>query len=97
MHPPHDSHMEAIYRILRYLKSTLGKEILFQNIRNIELEVYSDDDWVGSIVDKRSTIGYCTFMGGNLVTWRNKKQSIVAKFSVEVEFRVMVQEIHELL
>ena len=72
-------------------------EILFQNIRNIELEVYSDDDWVGSIVDKRSTIGYCTFMGGNLVTWRNKKQQIVAKFSVEVEFRVMVQEIHELL
>ena len=72
-------------------------EILFQNIRNIELEVYSDDDWVGSIVDKRSTIGYCTFMGGNLVTWRNKKQPIVAKFSVEVEFRVMVQEIHELL
>ena len=72
-------------------------EILFQNIRNIYLEVYSDDDWVGSIVDKRSTIGYCTFMGGNLVTWRNKKQPIVAKFSVEVEFRVMVQEIHELL
>ena len=72
-------------------------EILFQNIRNIYLEVYSDDDWVGSIVDKRSTIGYCTFMGGNLVTWRNKKQQIVAKFSVEVEFRVMVQEIHELL
>ena len=34
MHPPHDSHMEAIYRILRYLKSTLGKEILFQNIKN---------------------------------------------------------------
>ena len=38
MHSPHKSHMEAIYRILRYLKSTPGKGILFKKTRNMELE-----------------------------------------------------------
>ncbi|RDY05123.1 putative mitochondrial protein, partial [Mucuna pruriens] len=40
----------------------------------------------GSIVDKRSTSGYCMFLGGNLVTWKTKKQNVVARSSAEVEF-----------
>ena len=44
MHSLHESHMEAIYRILCYLKFTLGKWILFQKIGNMELETYSDAD-----------------------------------------------------
>ena len=48
-------------------------------------------------MDKRSTTGYCTFLGGNLVTWKSKKQSVVARSSVEAEFRAMAQGICELL
>ena len=43
MHSPHESHMVAIYRILHYLKSTLGKGILFQKTGNMELEAYRLD------------------------------------------------------
>ena len=37
------------------------------------LEVYTNADYAGSVDDRRSTSGYCTFLGGNLVTWRSKK------------------------
>ena len=97
MHSPHESHMEAIYRTFRYLKSTPGKEILFQKTGNIELGAYNDADLAGSIVDRRSTYGYCTFLGGNLVKWRSKKQLMVARSSAEAKFRVMTQGICELL
>jgi hypothetical protein len=40
----------------------------------LKLEAYIDADWVGSVTDHRSTSGYCTLVGGNLVTWHNKKQ-----------------------
>ncbi|RDX60349.1 hypothetical protein CR513_61513, partial [Mucuna pruriens] len=48
--------------------------------------VHTDADYAGSIVDRRSTSRYCMFLGGNLVTWRSKKQTVVARFSVEEKF-----------
>ena len=48
-------------------------------------------------MDRHSTIGYCTFLGGNLVTWRSNKQNVVARSSAEAEFRAMAQGICELL
>lgn len=58
---------------------------------------YIDADWAGSILDRRSTSRYFTFVGSNLVTWRSKKQSIVARSSVEAKFKSMVHGICELL
>ena len=58
---------------------------------------YTDADWVGSIVDRKSTSGYFTFVGGNLVTWRSKKQGSVALSSAEAELVAMVKGISELL
>ena len=63
----------------------------------LTLEAYNDTDYAGSIVDKRSTLGYCTFLGGNLVIGRSKKQNVVAESSAEAEFRAMALEICELL
>ncbi|KAA0055541.1 Cysteine-rich RLK (RECEPTOR-like protein kinase) 8 [Cucumis melo var. makuwa] len=53
------------------------------------IEEYTDSDSAGSVVDRKSTSGYCTFVWGNLVTWRSKKQSVVARSSVEAEYRAM--------
>ena len=61
------------------------------------LEAYTDVDYVGSIDEKRSTLGYCTFLRGNLVMWRNKKQNVVSRSSTEVEFRLMTIGVCELL
>ncbi|KAK3037954.1 hypothetical protein RJ639_030659 [Escallonia herrerae] len=97
MHSPHEEHLEAIYRILRYLKSSPGKRLFFRNNEQRNLKAYTDADWAGSITDRKSTSGYCTFVWGNLVTWRSKKQSVVARSSAEVEYRAMAHGICEMM
>ncbi|KAL6335666.1 hypothetical protein AAG906_032848 [Vitis piasezkii] len=68
MHNPKDVHFQVAYRVLRYLKSTQGKWILFRKDAKLRLEVRL-------IVDKRSTSRHCTLIGENLITWRSKKRS----------------------
>ena len=60
------------------------------------MTIYTDADFVGSPLDRRSTIDYCTFLRGNLVSW-SKKQNVVARSSVEAEFRAMAAGVCELL
>ncbi|RVW42081.1 putative mitochondrial protein [Vitis vinifera] len=98
MHNPGEQHMNAVMRILRYLKNALGKRILFaKNIDHQSIEVYNDTDWAGAVDDRRSTSGYFTFVGGNLVTWKSKKQNVVARSSPEVEFKGMALGLCEAL
>jgi hypothetical protein len=75
--------MGAVTRILRYLKGTPGKGIKFEKNGHIKIEGYTDADWAGNIMDRKSTSGYFTFVGGNLVTWRIK-QNVVALSSLAV-------------
>ena len=74
MHSLGEEHLEVVNQILRYLKSSPGKGFLYSKGKGLSIDCYTDADWAGSIVDRRSTTGYCTFVGGNLVTWRSKKQ-----------------------
>ena len=97
MHAPGHEHLEAVFRILRYLKGSPGKGLLYKNHRHLQVEAYTDADWAGSMTDRRSTSGYCTFVGGNLVSWRSKKQSVVARSSAEAEFRALAHGICEAL
>jgi len=57
--------------------------LLFKKGENLSMKIYTDADYVGSIVDKRSTTSYCMFLGGNLVTWRSKKQNVVGRSSAK--------------
>ena len=85
--------MEAVYRILRYLKMTPRKGLFFRKTENRDTEVYSNADWAGNIIDRQSTSGYCSFVWGNLVIWRSKKQLVVARSSAEAEYKALAQEI----
>ncbi|KAL6312571.1 hypothetical protein AAG906_005967 [Vitis piasezkii] len=76
----------------------LRKGILFaKNVDHQSIEVYTDADWAGAMDDRRSTSGYFTFVGGNLVTWKSKKQNVVARSSAEAEFRGMTLGLCEAL
>jgi hypothetical protein len=68
MHDPKEEHMNAMMRIIRYLKGTPGKGITFEKNGHTNIEGYSDADRAGNIVDQKSTVGYFIFVGGNLMT-----------------------------
>nr|CAN61034.1 hypothetical protein VITISV_041749 [Vitis vinifera] len=61
------------------------------------IEAFTYANWAESVVNRRSTSSYCTFVGGNLVTWRSKKQNVVAKSSAEAKFRSIALGICEAL
>ena len=97
MHSPQRSHYQAALRVLRYLKGTVGLGLTFKKSGKLDLLIYTDSDFGGSLIDRRSTTGYCTMLGGNLVTWKSKKQSIVSKSSTEAEFRALSSGVDEVL
>ena len=87
MHSPKEEHLEAVMRIIRYLKGTAGRGIVYRKNSHLQVMAYSDADWAGCVMDRKSTAGYFTFVGGNLVTWKSKKQNVVTLSSAESEFR----------
>jgi hypothetical protein len=97
MHSPSEEHMKTVMRILRYLKGSPGRGIMFEKHGYLKIAGYTDADWVGSMCDRKSTACYFIFVGGNLITWRSKKQNVVALSSAKAEFRGMVKGICELL
>lgn len=95
MHSPGQEHFEATYRILKCLKGTCGKGLLFKRHGQVHVEVFTDVDWAGSIIGWKSTSGYCACIGGILVIWRSKKYNVVARSDVEAELRSVAHEICE--
>lgn len=89
MHSPTNFHLQVVMRILRYLKGAPGQGLFFGRHDCRDIKVYTDADWGGSKRDMRSTSGYCTYLWGNLITWRSKKQTVVARSSAEAELRAL--------
>lgn len=97
MHAPTVNHMKAVHRILQYLKGSPGKGIWMKQNGHTLINAYTDADWAGCQIDRKSTTGYCTFVGGNLVTWKSKKQNVVARSSAEAEYRAMASTTGEII
>uniref|UniRef100_A0A8R7UCU5 Reverse transcriptase Ty1/copia-type domain-containing protein n=1 Tax=Triticum urartu TaxID=4572 RepID=A0A8R7UCU5_TRIUA len=97
MHDPRSGHLDAVHHILRYLKGSPGKGLWFKKNGHLNVDGYSDADWASCLDDRRSTSGYCVFVGGNLVSWRSKKQSVVSRSTAEAEYRAMSLGLSEML
>ncbi|BAT99138.1 hypothetical protein VIGAN_10052900, partial [Vigna angularis var. angularis] len=89
MQAPCVDHWNALIRILRYVKKAPGQRLLYEDKGRIQVSGYCDADWTGSPIDRRSTIGYCVFLGGNIISWKSKKQNVVARSTAEAEYRAM--------
>ncbi|RDX87111.1 putative mitochondrial protein, partial [Mucuna pruriens] len=77
---------DIAYTVSVYFKASPGKGLLFIKEGKLSMEIYTNVDYAGSVADRRSTSEYCMFLEGNLVTWRSKKQNVVARSSAEAEF-----------
>ncbi|XP_039158784.1 uncharacterized protein LOC120288727 [Eucalyptus grandis] len=97
MGSPRTTHWDAVLRIIKYLKGAPGKGLIFKNCGHLNTTGFSDADWAGCSTSRRSTSGYCVFLGGNLVVWKSKKQHVVSRSSAEAEYRAMAHVTSELL
>ncbi|KAK1606629.1 hypothetical protein QYE76_030302 [Lolium multiflorum] len=83
---PKESHLVAVKRILRYLVLTPTLGLWYPKGSTFELIGYSDSDWAGDKVDRKSTSGACQFIGRSLVSWSSKKQNSTALSTAEAEY-----------
>ena len=78
--------MLAVKRIFRYLIGTINLGLWYPRGTHIDLTCYSDADFAGYKVDRKSTSGTCHFLGHSLVSWFSKKQNSVALSTTEAEY-----------
>ena len=97
MTAPTVAQWEALEHVLHYLKGSPGRGLLYTNHGHNKIECFCDADHAGSKATRRSTTGYCVFVGGNLVSWRSKKKDVVSKSSAEAEYRAMSQSVQEIV
>jgi hypothetical protein len=83
---PKEVHLRAVKRIVRYLIYTPKFGLWYPRGSTFDLIGYSDVDWVGYKIDRKSTSGTCQFLGRSLVYWASKKQNSVALSTVEAEY-----------
>ncbi|GJR79829.1 hypothetical protein Tco_0150614 [Tanacetum coccineum] len=83
---PKTSHLSAVKRIFRYLKGKPKLGLWYPRVSSFDLEAYSDSDYAGANLDRKSTTGGCQFLGRRLISWQCKKQTIVATSTTEAEY-----------
>ena len=81
-----ESHIQAVKRIIRYLKGTSSLGIWYSKDSSLNLIGFSDADYGGCKIDRKSTSGTCQFLGCNLISWHSKKQNSVALSTAEAEY-----------
>ncbi|GJS52936.1 putative ribonuclease H-like domain-containing protein [Tanacetum coccineum] len=83
---PKVSHSHDVKRIFKYLKGQPRLGLWYLRNSPFDLVAYSDSDYVGPSLDRKSTTGGCQFLGCRLISWQCKKQTVVATSSTEAEY-----------
>ncbi|XP_021763659.1 protein FAM98A-like [Chenopodium quinoa] len=87
--------MGALKHILRYLQGTLSYGLHLYKSSRDRLVSYTDADWGGCPDTRRSTSGYCVFLGDNLISWSSKRQPTLSKSSAEAEYRGVANVVYD--
>jgi hypothetical protein len=85
---PKEVHLRVVKRIMRYLVYTHKLGLWYPKGSTFDLIGYSDADWAGCKIDRKSTSGTCQFLGRSLVSWASKKQNSVALSAAEAKYIV---------
>lgn len=96
MHRPTENNFGAVKRLLRYIKWTITHGLHIQS-GPLHLSAFTNADWAGDPIDRRSTSGFVVFLGRNPISWSAKKQPTVARSSTEAEYRAMAHTAADLV
>ena len=87
MSNPKKPHLDAVKRILRYVKGTINFGIIYKETKNCRVMEYCDADYAGDCGTQRSTIIYFFSLGSGPISWCSKRQPTMALSSTEAEYR----------
>ncbi|XP_028214913.1 uncharacterized protein LOC114396957 [Glycine soja] len=96
MHYATIMHLQMAHHILRYVKGTIDVGLHFTSNTTLDLFAFFDADWAGCPTNRHSTIGYCIYLGRNLISWCAKKQPTISQSSTEAKYRAMAKTTIEL-
>nr|GEV06128.1 hypothetical protein [Tanacetum cinerariifolium] len=83
---PKTSHLYAVKRIFKYLKGKPKLGLWYPRESAFDLEAYSDSDYAGANLNRKSTTKGCQFLGRRLISWQRKKQTNIATSTTEAEY-----------
>jgi len=86
---PQSTHYVVVLRIIQYIKGTMFHGLHYLVTSPLILRAYFDADWAGDPNVRRSTFGFCIFLGDSLIYWRSEKQTLTARSSTEVGYRAL--------
>lgn len=96
MQKPDTAHWDAAMHVIWYLKGTLGQGIMLRAAPPIHVTGWSDSDWEGCPLTRRSLTGWIMQIGSSIISWKTQKQDTVALSSTEAEYRAMTEAVKEL-
>ncbi|GJV68552.1 ribonuclease H-like domain-containing protein [Tanacetum coccineum] len=96
MHDAREPHLASLKRIICYVRGTLEFGLELYASSESSLVAYSDVDWAGSPATRKSTSGYCVFLGNNILSWSSKRQPTLSRSSAEAEYRGVANVVAEM-
>ncbi|XP_062085779.1 secreted RxLR effector protein 161-like [Humulus lupulus] len=95
MHHPKKPHLEAVRRMLRYVKDTINYGLVYKKGDEVKIVGYCDTDYAGDYDTRRSSTGYVFKLGSGAVSWCNKTQPTVSLSTTEAEYRAATMAAQE--
>ncbi|XP_019104888.1 uncharacterized mitochondrial protein AtMg00810-like [Beta vulgaris subsp. vulgaris] len=89
MHQPTSVHFQTGIRVITYLVGSKQQGTLLTSKTNATLSAFYDSDWAGCPVTRRSSSNFCVLLGSSPISWKAKRQSVIARGSLEAEYRSM--------
>ncbi|GJS47466.1 ribonuclease H-like domain-containing protein [Tanacetum coccineum] len=95
MHDPREPHFAALKWILWYVRGTLDHGLQLHVSTPTQLTAYTNADWAGCPITRRSTSGYCVFLGDNILSWSVKRHVTLSRYCVEAKYRGVANVVSE--